>query len=241
MTSRARFLGRVRAEMAKTRGLFPAAPARRPPDPIEAASLVRRRLAERWPQALGRFREEFERISGTFHRVNELEQVPGVIGRIAREREAGRAVTWSASALGWDPLPGLKREGLEAVAMPHESVGTDETGLREITASAEIGVTGTDLAIAETGSLVVFSGAGKPRSTSLLPAFHVAILGKRALVETLEQAGVILEALHRLEGSFTGGSITFVSGPSRTADIELTLTQGVHGPKEVHAIFVDSL
>lgn len=241
MTSRARFLGRVRAEMAKTRGLFPATAARRPPDPLEAASLVRRRLAERWPQALGRFREEFERISGTFHRVNELEQVPGVIGRIAREREARRVVTWSALALGWDPLPGLGREGLDAVAMPHESVETDATGLKEVSASAEIGVTGVDLVIAETGSLVVFSGAGKPRSTSLLPAFHVAIFGKAALVETLEQAGVILEALHRLEGSFTGGSITFISGPSRTADIELTLTQGVHGPKEVHAIFVDSL
>ncbi len=103
-------------------------------------------------------------------------------------------------------------------------------------------MTGADLAVGETGSLVVFSGAGKPRSTSLLPPFHVAIFGKGSLVETLEQAGVIFEALHQdLGRNFSGASITFISGPSRTADIELTLTRGVHGPKEVHAIFVESL
>jgi len=243
MTTRARFLGRVRAEMAKTRGLVPAAAARRPSDALEAAALVRRQLAERWPQALDRFREELERVSGFFHRVGSPDDAAGVIGRIAREREARRVVAWSPAALGWDPAPGLAREGLEAAATPHEPVGAEEAlRLREIAAGAEIGVTAADLAIAETGSLVLFSGAGKPRSASLLPPFHVAVFGKGALVETLEQAGVIFEALHLDPGrNFSGASITFISGPSRTADIELTLTRGVHGPKEVHAIFVDSL
>ena len=243
MTTRAQFLGRVRAEMAKTRGLVPAVATRRPADPLEAASLVRRQLAERWPQALDRFKEELERVSGVFYRVRSLDDIAGVVGRIAREREARRVVQWSAAALGWDPAPGLAREGLETAAMPHRLVGTEEAlRLREITAGAEIGVTGVDLAVAETGSLVVFSGVGKPRSTSLLPPFHVAVFGKGALVETLEQAGVIFEALHQdPERNFSGASITFISGPSRTADIELTLTQGVHGPKEVHAIFVESL
>ena len=75
MTSRAQFLGRVRAEMAKTRGLFPATVAQRPSDPLEAAALLRRQLAERWPQALDRFREEFERVSGVFHRVESLADI----------------------------------------------------------------------------------------------------------------------------------------------------------------------
>ena len=67
------------------------------------------------------------------------------------------------------------------------------------------------------------------------------MFGPAALLETLEQLGVMLEAHHadpaRVDG---GGVITFITGPSRTADIELTLTRGVHGPKEVHAIFVDT-
>ena len=60
----------------------------------------------------------------------------------------------------------------------------------------EIGVTGVDWALAETGTLVLVSGRGRPRSTSLLPATHVAVFGRDRLVESLEQVGVMLEALH---------------------------------------------
>ena len=107
-------------------------------------------------------------------------------------------------------------------------------------AHADVGVTGVDLAIAETGTLVMRSAAGRPRSTSLLPPCHVALFGRAALVETLAQVGIALEAWHDGPAADSEGAvINFVTGPSRTADIELTLTRGVHGPKEVHAIFVD--
>ncbi len=61
--------------------------------------------------------------------------------------------------------------------------------LREKIAAAEIGLTGADLAIAETGSLVLVSGSGRPRSTALLPPYHVAIFDREVLVESLEQTG----------------------------------------------------
>ena len=78
------------------------------------------------------------------------------------------------------------------------------------------------------------------RSTSLLPPYHVAVFDRDALVESLTQVGVFLEAWHDGEPApWCGGAINVITGPSRTADIELTLTRGVHGPKEVHAIFVD--
>src|SRR5439155_180450 len=149
VTTRAEFMARIRAEMGKTRGLFPASPATRPEYPREEAEAIRAQLAERWPEALERFRREFEKVGGVFHRVPTLTEVPQVVTGIARAREARRLVSWHPSQLGAD------------LGQAH--------------------------------------GATEDR----------------------------------------GAVISFITGPSRTADIELTLTRGVHGPKEVHVIFVE--
>lgn len=243
MTTRVQFIQRVRREMAKTRGLFAATSVERPAEPAALAEAMRRQLAERWPAALERFREEFERVGGVFYHAASREDVLAIISRIAKEREVQRVVTWATSIMGADLGSQLRAEGLEVMEEPPEAAAGDaRTRFRQASAQADIGVTGADLAVAETGSLIVISGAGKARSVSLLPPSHVAIFGKGALVESLEQVGVILEALHRdPDRSMSGATITFITGPSRTADIELTLTRGVHGPKEVHAIFVESL
>jgi L-lactate dehydrogenase complex protein LldG len=179
-----------------------------------------------------------------------------VIGAIAHARQARRAIAWHPAALGADWGGALSGHGLETVPMPAAGVDSpvERRALRETIAAADIGITGVDLAVAETGSLVLLSGSGRPRSTSLLPPYHVAVFDRSALVESLMQVGVFLEAWHdgapegredapeRREdasGSWRGGVINVITGPSRTADIELTLTRGVHGPKEVHAIFVE--
>jgi L-lactate dehydrogenase complex protein LldG len=241
VTTRAEFLGSIRREMAKTRGLFEAPPVARPSDAGAAAEVVRRQMLERWPEALERFREEFERVSGVFHRVATMEEVPGVIRRIALERQATSVLSWHPGALGLDLRTSLGAEGMSVTVAPDaDPDGAARASHREVAARAEIGVTGVDWALAETGTLVVVSGRGRPRSTSLLPATHVAVFGRDQLVESLEQVGVMLEALHvNPASSMSGAVINFITGPSRTADIELTLTRGVHGPKEVHAIFVE--
>ncbi len=240
MTTRAEFLGRVRAEMKKTSGLFPAATATRPAHPGEAADAVRRQMAERWPEALARFQQEFERVAGVFHRAPTRAEVPAVIRAIAAERGARDLVTWDPAALGLDLGPAFLRDGLRV--MPAPAAGEPaRLQHRADAAAAHLGVTGVDWALAETGTLVLVSGAGRPRSTSLLPETHVAVFGREALVESLEQVGVLLEALHvDPDRSMSGAMINFITGPSRTADIELTLTRGVHGPKHVHAVFVES-
>ena len=204
--------------------------------------MLRRELAERWRETLERFRLEFEGVAGVYHRVAGVGEVPDVIGAIAREREARRAVAWHPAALGVDWGSALAAHGLDTVAMPAAGVDSpaERQALRDLIAAADLGVTGVDLAVAETGSLVLLSGSGRPRSTSLLPPYHVAVFDRAALVESLAQVGVFLEAWH--DGppeAWRGGVINVITGPSRTADIELTLTRGVHGPKEVHAIFVE--
>jgi L-lactate dehydrogenase complex protein LldG len=98
-------------------------------------------------------------------------------------------------------------------------------------AEAEVGVTGCHAAIAETGSLVLLSGPGSSRTVSLLPPLHVALVRRQDLYFGMgdffeSQAATMAEA----------SCCTFVTGPSRTADIELSLTIGVHGPGRVVVI-----
>jgi L-lactate dehydrogenase complex protein LldG len=224
--------------MAKAPALFPATPSLRPAQPQRVADALRRELAERWPAALERFQREFERVGGVFHRVPAVQEVPAVIGRLARERDARSVVSWHPSVLGFDPTPGLAAERLTSHPMPEDVPDAAQRRmLREAIAATPLGLTGVDVALAETGTMILRSGPGRPRSTSLLPATHVAVFDRTALVESLAQVSVLLEAWHAEEAS--GAVINFITGPSRTADIELTLTRGVHGPKEVHAIFVD--
>ena len=241
MTTKAEFFDRIRGEMGRTRDLAPAAPSVRPARPREQLDVLRRELSERWRENLQRFQHEFERVGGVFHRVADVREAPEAVARIASERGLRRIVAWHAGALGLDVVAPLTAKGLEVVAAPDAEVaGAERERRRALAAAADLGVTGADLAVAETGSLVVVSGAGRPRSASLLPACHVAIFDREVLVESLVQAGLVLEAWH--DGAtprWRGASINVITGPSRTADIELTLTRGVHGPREVHAVFVE--
>ncbi|MBI1733846.1 MAG: lactate utilization protein [Candidatus Rokubacteria bacterium] len=239
MTTRAEFLDRIRAEMRTTGGLFVARPAERPARPADAAEIVRRQLAERWPETLERFRAEFERVGGVFHRVARVADVPAVVGTLARERAARRLVAWHPTGIGADLAAPLAAQGLDVDVVTPGSGDAERQRIRAASAVADLGLTGVDLAVAETGTLVLRSGAGRPRSTSLLPPCHVAVFDRTTLVESLDQVGVLLESWHAEEQERWGAMINFITGPSRTADIELTLTRGVHGPKEVHAIFVD--
>jgi L-lactate dehydrogenase complex protein LldG len=92
---------------------------------------------------------------------------------------------------------------------------------REV-AECDLGVTGADFGLPETGTLVLRSSSEQPRTVSLLPRVHLALIRSTCLRADLHQ--VFEEAKH-------AGYFVFVTGPSRTADIELTVTVGVHGPK----------
>jgi L-lactate dehydrogenase complex protein LldG len=102
---------------------------------------------------------------------------------------------------------------------------------RASAADAPIGLTGCDAAIAETASLVTFSAPGRPRTVSLLPPVHVALVRREQLCFSMR------EVLSRYREQFEhAASCTIITGPSRTADIELTLTLGIHGPARVVVI-----
>lgn len=97
--------------------------------------------------------------------------------------------------------------------------------------SYDVGVSAAQFAIAETGTLVLESEAERHRLVSLVPPVHIAI------VEASKICLTVAEALAKVnQGNNLSPAVTFITGPSRTADIELTLTIGVHGPQELYVI-----
>jgi L-lactate dehydrogenase complex protein LldG len=98
-----------------------------------------------------------------------------------------------------------------------------------------VGITSCDCAIAETGTLMLCSRPGQERVASLLPPLHIAIVERRKIVPDLIDAFRLLQA----SGPDTlSSNVTFVTGPSKTGDIELQLTTGVHGPGKWYVIVV---
>lgn len=96
----------------------------------------------------------------------------------------------------------------------------------------DLGITSAQWGIAETGTLVLESERESHRLTSLVPPIHLCILRAASIRQTL---GEILELVSR----DLSRTVTFITGASRTSDIELTLAIGVHGPKELHVIVID--
>jgi len=95
-----------------------------------------------------------------------------------------------------------------------------------------LGITGCFCALAETGTLVVLSGADTPTGTTLLPDTHIGVVRRERIVSGMEEAF----ALIRRECSPTPRAINMISGPSRTGDIEQTIVLGAHGPYRVHIL-----
>jgi len=134
-----------------------------------------------------------------------------------------------------------KEVGTELPPDPVELVKVARERLRQSFIDADIGISGANVAIADSGTLVIVSNEGNGRLVTTLPPVHIALLGVEKIVPSLEDATAILQVLPR---SGTGQKITsyvsFITGPSRSADIELTLTVGVHGPKELHIVLLDN-
>ncbi|CAM3790097.1 LutC/YkgG family protein [Alkalicoccus chagannorensis] len=105
-------------------------------------------------------------------------------------------------------------------------------------ADAKIGLTFSDVTLAESGTLVLFSGPGKGRAVSLLPEGHIALIPRSTIVPRMTQAASIIHERQQEDG-IVPSCINFISGPSNSADIEMRLLVGVHGPVRAHYIIIE--
>jgi len=102
---------------------------------------------------------------------------------------------------------------------------------------ADIGITGVDYAILETGSCVIIPNTGISRLVSLLPPVHIAIVESRQILPSLDELFTLTR--HEFLKGNLSSYMNIITGPSRTADIEHTIVTGVHGPAEVHMIIIE--
>ena len=161
------------------------------------------------------FKKRAIKLSSDVLETNVRMEVPALLAHYLEERKLPmRGVCWTS-------LAGLPWGAASLEMRPNPATNQDL-----------VGVTGAFCAIAETGTLMMLSGAETPASTSLLPETHVAVLDPRRIVATMEDAWDLL----RLEYKQPPRAVNFISGPSRTADIEQTVTLGAHGPYRVLVI-----
>jgi iron-sulfur cluster protein len=134
-----------------------------------------------------------------------------------------------------------ERLQLEVPADPKEIVNLARAQLRKEFIHADVGISGANLAVAESGTLVIVSNEGNARLVTSLPPIHIAVITAEKFVETLEQASTLVKALVLASsGLKLTAYVSFITGISRTTDIEKQLVTGVHGPEELHVIILDN-
>lgn len=216
MTARENILARIRANQNKP-GLTSSAELDAAVKFISAHPQGPRPNSD-WPDLIARFKEQAISLASTVDEVSSLASVPSALACYLQTQNLPKqGVCWPAfSKLDW------LSAGLSIESRPTE--GDDK-----------LGVTGCYCAIAETGTLLLTTSPSTPNKASLLPDTHVAIVNTARIVIGMEDAWNLVRA----ELKQLPRACSFISGPSRTADIEQTLVIGAHGPYRVHIILVD--
>ncbi len=207
--AREEILGKIRAAVGRRQAT--------PVPPVPASTRVPPRPTGDVNTEITLLLDEIEKLSGQTARLSQKDELNDRLRELVRTENIKAATLWQTPELQALGLPeALTALGVEVVS-PH-------AGKLRL-AECDLGVTGVDGALPETGTLVLRSSPERPRMVSLLPRVHLAILRPSALRSDL---GPLFT---ELQGS---PYWVFITGPSRTSDIELTSTLGVHGPKSLY-------
>ncbi len=169
-------------------------------------------------------------------------RIASVVARV--EALAGKAVrtsdpcAWVAEAIRGKTAvasnaPFLAQCGITGLAGVRSGI-TDPEELRELCATADVGITGADYVLADTGTLVMLSSGREARMISLLPPAHLAVVERERILTGLDELLTVLP-----NPAVETSSMVLITGPSRTADIEQILVRGVHGPGQITVVIAD--
>lgn len=163
---------------------------------------------------------------------------PPVLLREAPGEQPTERFTKALEALGGNVTVVKTREeaesAIETALRGRTFIRATEAFSRDAIAATGAGITSADYALADTGSLVIFTESNEARLLSLLPPCHIAVIDSSQIVPSLDD----VFRLRPLPGDQSSAMVV-ITGPSRTADIEMRLVRGVHGPGEIHVIIIN--
>lgn len=168
-------------------------------------------------EPINHFIEECDRVKTTVGEVHGVADLPGEIARYLTQENCEKNIA------GWPEFAALSW-AQSNIHFANRPANADDM----------VGLTGCFCAIGETGTLLLLGGVQTPKVTALLPETHICVVKKSRIVPTMEDAFQLM----RDEIGEPPRATFFVSGPSRTADIEQTIVIGAHGPYRVHVVLI---
>ncbi|MGE3842519.1 MAG: lactate utilization protein C [Vicinamibacterales bacterium] len=187
---------------------------------------------------VGQFERELALLEVRTHAVESTTGALTALAAVLTREDARSVLAWSDHEIGLEGVEALlASRGIDRRVPDRDRMRFQPDALQAL-ALAEVGITGIDVAIAESGTLVLATGSGRSRLGSLLAPVHVAIVRESQIVRGLGDAMGRLRERYGDTLFRDRSNVTFITGPSRTADIELTLTLGVHGPRSIDVILL---
>jgi L-lactate dehydrogenase complex protein LldG len=186
------------------------------------------------------FKEQCTKIHTNVY-VTEQKGLPKVLNDVVASYGGGPIVTWSDDRFSqWGLSPLFTKEWSSQnidvyewdYMKPEESIAKAE--------AANVAITISEITLAESGTVVLFSDQNKGRTVSFLPATYIALVPKSSLVPRMTQAAKKMRENYQETGR-VASCINFITGPSNSADIELNLVVGVHGPVKASYIVINDL
>ena len=238
MSSREEFLERIRRALGRDPGgqAGPRQPGLAFPDlgpvlpQVDPAELI------------PKFEDELRKVSGCPYRAASSRELDEILDKLMKTYEVKSVVLSRNPMLAQaGVMERLRALGINAQVWPENREGAPGPvqRFREEAFAAEVGMTGVDFVLAESGTLILSSQTEGAQLASLAPPIHVALYQRSQVLGSLEEVLERLPVLRDPNAPAPGRSVVFVTGVSRTADIEQILIRGVHGPRELHAILVE--
>lgn len=185
-------------------------------------------------ELIAKFIAGFQEQTGIAYRVKGWDEVFDKLSEILKEEKVHKAICTSD-----DVMRNLSNDGWAAIRnceITFSNHFNDKQEFKEAAFSSDAGITGVDYAVAETGTAVILHGENQPRLASLAPAVHIAIVPVSRIVPVYESVMQNIFGDNRPQGE-----LTFITGPSMTADIQMTPFRGMHGPRKMYAVIIDSM
>jgi L-lactate dehydrogenase complex protein LldG len=192
---------------------------------------------------LGRMTEVAKTINTTVVALETETQIAAAIAKIAADRNAEwgdekSIVAWDHPLVNGLDLPAAMQPlGVPVYFPEDDSHRQGAETFRRQSETALIGVTSADFGLTETATLTMKTRLGRPLHVSLLPSIHITVIHLEQILSNLKELYTLLKWDPAQKAEGLTHSMSFITGPSKTADIEATLVHGAHGPREL-VVFV---